>query len=128
MYAKKGGAVNYTFAGYDWDTIDGWRNPGESVSWVLDVVREGSYEITLTYGCLRENAGGRFRISAAGSRLEGTVQPTPDRNMFLKRKVGFLKLKKGPAMLKFEVVSAPQGEMMALNRLWLRLTTTAARP
>ena len=76
----------------------------------------------MTYGCLRENAGGRFRLSAAGSSLEGTVRPTPDRNMFLKRRVGSMNLTKGPATLKFEVVSAPHGEMMALNRVWLRRT------
>ncbi len=117
---KKGGSVNYTFAGYDWDTLDGWKTPGESVSWRLDVIRDGKYEVTLNYGCLRENAGGRFRISAGDASLEGTVQPTPGRNLFLKRKAGTLDLRQGPATLKFEVVSAPHGEMMALNRIWLR--------
>ena len=119
---KKSGTVNYTFAGYEWDTIDGWKHPGDSVSWALDVTREGQYEVTLTYGCLRENAGGRFRISAAGASLERTVQPTPDRNIFLKRSVGSLNLRKGAATLQFEVVSAPHGEMMTLNRIWLKRT------
>ncbi|HTM47131.1 MAG TPA: arylsulfatase [Bryobacteraceae bacterium] len=117
---KKDGAVNYTFAGYDWDTIDGWKNPGESVAWSLDAVKAGEYEVTLSYGCLPENAGGKFRITASGSTLEGAVQATPDRNLFLRRRVGTIHLRQGPAILKFEVVSAPRGELMALNRIWLR--------
>ena len=41
-----GATINYTFAAYEWDTIDGWKKPGEAATWRIDVVAEGDYEVT----------------------------------------------------------------------------------
>lgn len=34
----QGKNIEYVFRGYDWDTIEGWREPGEQASWNLDVL------------------------------------------------------------------------------------------
>ncbi len=112
--------VNYTFAGYDWDTIDGWSRPGESVVWRLDVAEAGEYEAIAAYGCDPADAGGRLRIAVGGQRIETTVEATPGRNVYQTRTLGRLRLSRGPAELEAEVVEAPGRELMALNRIWLR--------
>jgi arylsulfatase A len=116
--AKTG--VNYTFAGYDWDTIDGWSKPGESVSWRLEVAEAGEYEVVAAYGCDPADAGGSLRLSIGGESLEATVKATPSRHVFETRVLGRLKLEKGPAELEAAVVRTPGKELMALNRIWLR--------
>lgn len=116
--AKTG--INYTFAGYDWDTIDGWSKPGESVFWRLDVAEAGEYEVVAAYGCNPSDAGGRLRLSVDGDSLEATIEATPSRHVFEKRVLGRIRLSKGPAQLRAEVVRAPGAELVALNRIWLR--------
>ena len=112
--------VNYTFAGYDWDTIDGWSKPGESVFWRLNVVDPGAYEVVAAYGCDPADAGGKLRLSAGKQALDVAVGATAGRNVFERRTLGRLELSEGAVELKAEVVSAPGKELMALNRIWLR--------
>lgn len=115
-----GGHVNYTFAGYDWDTVDGWKNPGERAHWVIDVARAGTYEVTVAYGASQAEAGGVFRMAARGTELKATVEPTLTRDVFRRHTVGVLQLTPGLQRLTVEVVSAPGRELMALNRIWLK--------
>src|SRR5690606_37415745 len=104
--SKKTG-VNYTFAGYHWDTIDGWSKPGESVFWRLNVADAGRYEVVAAYGCDPADAGGVLRLSAGGKALDTTVEATPGRNVYVTRTLGVLDLAAGPLELKAEVVKAP---------------------
>ncbi|MEZ5356164.1 MAG: sulfatase-like hydrolase/transferase [Bryobacteraceae bacterium] len=101
-----GGTTNYTFAGYEWDTIDGWRAPGEHCEWRIDVLTAGRYEVALVYGCDPESAGGRVRIEAGGAALEAEVEPTPGRNIFAEHRAGVVTLAKGPAVLRASVAAA----------------------
>lgn len=117
---QPGGHANYTFAGYDWDTVDGWKNPGEQAYWMINVARPGTYEVTVAYGASQAEAGGVFRMAARGTELKATVAPTLTRDVFRKRSVGVLKLTAGLQRLTVEVVSAPGQELMALNRIWLK--------
>lgn len=112
--------LNYTFAGYEWDSIDSWRTPGEAVHWNINVVRAGRYEVTLSYGCDPADAGGRFRIRAGSASVEGIVEPTAGGALFEKRKVGTIALAKGPQKLEVAAVAVKGKELMALNRIWLR--------
>ncbi|MBL8175266.1 MAG: arylsulfatase [Bryobacterales bacterium] len=112
--------VNYTFAGYEWDSIDSWRTPGETVHWNIDVVRAGRYEVTLSYGCDPADAGGRFRIRAGSASIETVVHPTAGRALFEKHVCGVLRLAKGPAKLEVAALEVKGKELMALNRIWLR--------
>lgn len=114
------GRAKYTFTGYDWDIIDNWKAPGDSASWKIDVVQPGTYEVRVSYGANPDQAGGRYRISAAGASLEAVVRPTPDRNVFRQDTAGTLELKKGRTVLEIKAVAVPAGDLMSLNRLWLR--------
>lgn len=107
----------YTFGGYYWDTIEGWREPGESVSWKIEVEQAGEYAVTLVYGCDFEDAGGEFAVSVGNGELTGTVRPTPGRTFFESHPVGALKLAQGVTELHVRVVSANGKDLMALNRV-----------
>jgi arylsulfatase A len=118
----EGANVNYTFDGYDWDSIDGWKEPGEMVAWNLEVVAPGEYEVTVSYGCAPSGMGGKFRIQAGdgASALVAEVRPTSNGEVFERFTLGTLKLPKGKTRLTVEAVEVKGSELMRLNRLWLR--------
>lgn len=115
----EGDHINYTFDGYDWDTIDGWRNPGESATWRLDVLESGTYRVTFSYGCRPLDSGGLLRLSSGDSELNHEVQATTTAEQFGLFEVGELYLDAGEVELKAEVVSAPGRELMRLNGIQL---------
>jgi len=116
----KGDHINYTFDGYDWDTIDGWKKAGEHATWQLDVAQDGRYIITLSYGCRPLDAGGALRISIGTASLEHKVKATTTAEQFGRFRAGELVLAKGKATLKVEVISAPGRELMRLNGIHLK--------
>ncbi len=115
----KGEHIRYTFDGYDWDTIDGWKQPGERATWRLDVLRDGEYRVRLSYGCRPLDAGGLVRIIVGDRTLKHQVQPTATADQFRISDVGNMQLMKGNAELELEVVSAPGAELMRLNAVIL---------
>ncbi len=115
----EGEHINYTFDGYDWDTIDGWKAPGEKATWRLDVLEPGRYSVTLSYGCRPLDAGGVLRLSSGDAKLEHTVNATTTAEQFGRFPAGEIELERGEGELKAEVVSAPGNELMRLNGIAL---------
>ena len=116
----QGETIQYTFRGYDWDTIDAWSRPGEAATWQLDVESPGRYQVTISYGCGHADAGGTLRISVAESAVQCRPRATPTADTFVTEVLGTLTLPRGPATLKAEVIDAPGAELMRLNRVWLK--------
>jgi hypothetical protein len=112
--------VIYVFEAYDWDTIEGWSRLGEAAEWRIEVARGGRYEVALHYGCAEANVGGRLRISAGESAVEFAPVRTGTPNVFERAVVGTMNLSPGMTTLRAEVSAAGQGEVMRLNRIWLR--------
>lgn len=110
---------NYSFAGYDWDTIDTWSKPGDRVEWPVDVLKGGRYKVTLGYGCGGDGAGGKFRFSVGSSALTGTTVSTGGRNVFESHEAGTLVLAAGRGMARLELLESGGSELMSLNRVWL---------
>jgi arylsulfatase A len=122
----EGETVKYVFRAYDWDTIEGWRRPGESAAWQLDVQRAGRYEVAISYGCAGPHAGGVLGLTAGRSgaddaltSLDFTPERTSTANVFITRSLGVLDLQQGPAELKAKVLQSHGGELMRLNAIWL---------
>lgn len=124
----QGGAVKYVFEAYDWDTIEGWSQPGESAAWSVDVVHPGRYELALDYGCAAASAGGRVKFTCGAASAEFTPEPTGTADVFHRRVVGVLALPAGPATLRAEIAATRGGEVLRLNRLWLRRIDDAPAP
>jgi len=108
------------FEAYDWDTIEGWSKPGEAAEWKIAVAQGGRYEVALDYGCAGANVGGRLKIGVGAASVEFTPARTGTPNVFKRAVAGVLTLSPGPATLRAEVATAPAGEVLRLNRLWLR--------
>ncbi len=115
----QGKNVTYVFRGYDWDTIEGWKEAGEHATWKLDVLRGGTYEVAISYG-RSARGGGTLRLSVGDQTVECTPPTTPTADVFTRLDVGTLVLSKGPATLKAEVVTAHGTELLRLNRIFLR--------
>ncbi|MGH7943490.1 MAG: sulfatase-like hydrolase/transferase [Opitutaceae bacterium] len=122
----KGDTVKYMFEAYDWDTIEGWSKPGESVEWSIDVARAGRFEVAVDYGCAAANAGGRVKFACGDAAVTFTTKPTGSPNVFQRVVAGTIALSQGPATLRAEIVTAPKGEALRLNRVWLRRIDEAA--
>ena len=81
-----GDNVRYSFRGYDWDTIEGWKEPGESAQWRLDVLDEGTYQVTMDYG--RSVADGVLRVSIGDQSFEISPDVTPSADVFERVELG----------------------------------------
>lgn len=115
----KGPHIKYVFRGYDWDTIEGWKTPGERATWNLDVLRPGDYEVVVFYG-RNGRDGGTLRISAGRATLEMQPSATPTADVFRRHAIGRLTLPAGKVRLQAEVVAAEGHELMRLNRILLQ--------
>jgi arylsulfatase A-like enzyme len=114
-----GNNIEYVFRGYDWDTIEGWKETGEHAVWNLDVLCDSEYEVTLSYG-RSARGGGTLRISVGDESIECSPDSTPTADVFERIAIGQLSLSKGPATLKAEVVTAHGTELIRLNRIFLK--------
>ena len=115
-----GDSIRYTFMGYDWDSVDSWEIPGEYAEWQLDVRQEGRYEVMISYGCAHQSAGGQLKITAGNSSVQVTTRATPSPDVFSVSSAGTLELAAGRLTLRAEVLQAKRGELMRLNKIWLK--------
>ncbi|MEM9283479.1 MAG: hypothetical protein AAGA96_16775, partial [Verrucomicrobiota bacterium] len=115
----EGDHIQYTFDGYDWDTIDSWKSPAETAKWQLDVKSAGSYRVSLSYGCRPLDAGGALRLSSGDSSIEHTVKATATAEQYGVFEIGTLNLEAGEVELIAEVIEAPGKELMQLNGIFL---------
>ncbi len=59
--------------GWAHDVVIDWKNTQATVEWDLDVLRAGSYEITLMYSCPERYTGAEIEVEAAGQQLRRKV-------------------------------------------------------
>ncbi len=55
-----------------------WTSTSDSITWDVDVLSEGLYEVVLYYTCAKENVGTEFHITCTGSRLNGKITKAHD--------------------------------------------------
>ncbi|MFZ5828764.1 MAG: arylsulfatase [Planctomycetota bacterium] len=116
----EGDGVSYVFRGYHWDTLEGWKRPGTAATWLLQVERPGLYEVRLSYGRSPQSEGGTLRLSAGEAAVELRPKATVTAEVFRTVTAGTLRLPAGRTELKAEAVETGSGELMRLNRIWLR--------
>ena len=64
--------------GWAHDSILNWQSNDDAVSWDLDVLRLGAYEITLMYGCMTEGIGTKIQIRSGDQHAEATIERAHD--------------------------------------------------
>jgi len=114
-----GDHIEYVFRGYDWDTIEGWKKPGEYATWNLDVLDGGTYEVEIRYG-RSARGGGILKFSLGDQALLCQPAATPTADVFERVSLGTLQLSPGPATLKVEVLEAEGPEVLRLNHILLK--------
>ncbi|TWT91522.1 arylsulfatase [Stieleria varia] len=122
-----GDNIEYVFDGYDWDTIESWRSPGETATWRLQVSEAGNYRVHLIYGCRPVDAGGHVELRAGESSIRHQVIATATADQFESRDVGEIELSRGPVEFAASVIDCPGTELMRLNRVRLTRVTEPTR-
>jgi len=103
--------------------ITEWTSTEGAARWDLDVVRDGTYEVTVRYVCAEENLGARMQVAAGGASAEAEVTqahdpaylPSPDRvprtevheKEWAELIIGPLNIEKGSATLELRATSIP---------------------
>lgn len=116
--------------------IHNWKDLDGSVTWELNVITAGDYEIELQYLCPQADAGAKIEVLANGKSfpliVEGTpviALPSPDRVPRTKEayemkwyylKPGTVHLDKGHAEIQVKALEKPGKEVMQLKALWMR--------
>ena len=132
----EGGVKYQGVQGWANDWVTGWTDIDMSVYWDIDVVREGSYEVTLMYTCSQRELGSKMCVQIASERLEGIVEkahdpapvPSPDR---VKRKevyekiwapltLGTVRLEKRQTRLYVKALNIPANSALDLKAVRIR--------
>ena len=115
--------------------LTNWTSTDARVEWPLDVVRAGSYAVTLSYLCRDADAGARVRVKVGGASTETTTRatpivlvPSPDRvpreevyeMEWHELPAGKLTLPNGKVTLTVEALTKPGSEVMQLKSVWLK--------
>lgn len=111
-WARLAGKTAYTFAGYDWDTVEGMQSAADTASWKIDATQSGLYEIDFTYALGVDRGPATVMING----LKSAVEPTAGPGVFTRRRAGTLSLSKGFHSLTITA----DNPHFACNRIWLR--------
>ncbi|NLX22157.1 MAG: sulfatase-like hydrolase/transferase [Phycisphaerae bacterium] len=112
--------LHYQFRSYYRDVIIDWRKADEGLAWSIDVTRPGGYEVILQYACPPHEAGSLVRVSVGDAALDTVIEATAAQDVYRPVTIGTLTLAAGPATLEMRPVAVAGGELMRLNRVWLR--------
>jgi len=123
-------------AGYAHDWITNWANTDDSVYWDIAVVRAGSYEVSLSYLCAKEDLGSKLAVTAGEATVEDTIRqptsmaPRPNRDLIPRTEtpemhwgtlvLGSLRLPQGRQQLTVKALSKPGRAVMDLKSVSLR--------
>lgn len=122
--------------GYAHDWIDGWSRVEDAVHWEIDVVRPGTYEVSLAYACASPDLGAKIAVSAGGAEWTAAIDTaTPmnfvpndnrlDNTHYIDLAWGNLRLgrghlPKGRTRLNVKALTKPGRSVMQLKSVSLR--------
>jgi len=94
-----GSLLNYSFnpvwgKGRGYNIYD-WYKTDETIEWKLSALREGEFDIELTYGAAEGCSGNAFIVKLDDQELNSTVLPTGDWYDFRKHIIGNINVKSG---------------------------------
>jgi hypothetical protein len=86
-YANLHGKLVYNQLGFQHDWITRWKRVDDYLSWEIEVINSGEYEISLLYSCSKENLGSEICIKIGEKQIKALLDkpfdsveiPGPDR-------------------------------------------------
>ncbi len=122
-------------AGWANDWITNWLSTDDYVWWDIDVVRRGTYEVTLMYVCPKGDVGSKVRVEVGEQKVEGIIRrahdpepvTSPDRvrrgevyeKVWAPLTLGAVKLNKGRTRLYVKALTKPGKAVMDLKAVRL---------
>lgn len=117
----KGDGLEYSFDGYDWDTIDKWESNQATATWQIDVLKAGRYAVELSYGYRSSHPEtGQLQISVGEEKILCQLPMSTSQNVFFKTMAGTLELKQGQQTLTVRSSNAAGITGLRLNSIWLK--------
>lgn len=117
----KGGGLEYSFDGYDWDTIDNWQSNQGWAEWQIDVLKAGRYAVELSYGYRSEPLEtGQLKISVGKENVFCTLPMSTSQNVFFKATAGTLELDQGQQKLIVRSTNTAGIPGLRFNSIWLK--------
>jgi arylsulfatase A-like enzyme len=128
----------YAGPGYAHDWLTGWSDGSSKVWFDLDIVRQGTYEVTLRFTCPVADAGSRVKVSIGETAHEVAVPTFEPRNLPLPHRddegharyvnrnwgelpVGKFMLGNGPTRLTIQPLAKSGATVMDLKEVVLEL-------
>ena len=118
-------------AGWANDWITNWTDTDSYVYWDVDVVRDGTFEITLMYVCPKGDVGSKVRVEIGHQSVEGVIakphdpEPVAGHDRVRRKEVcektwaplalGAVKLRKGRTKLAVKAITKPGRSVMDLK-------------
>ncbi|HXF11030.1 MAG TPA: hypothetical protein VN625_09605, partial [Desulfuromonadaceae bacterium] len=100
------------------DTVMGWDQTSESVSWATRLDEPANYDVYANYDAANTSAGGAYRVTLGNQTLDGTVEGGTNQVV----KVGHVSLKPGAFTIKVSATKIAGPELFRLRNLELRTT------
>lgn len=114
-----------------------WTDTKDKITWEVEILTPGNYEVTLYYTCAPENVGGKFALQMNTSQLLGEITTAHDppllhlntyrskmEESYSKRfkplKMGKIFLKQGKGELSLQALHIPGKELMDFRLMMLR--------
>ena len=111
-----------------------WKSTEDSISWDVDVLADGEFEVELYYTAKERNLGSEFELRLGESSLKGTIAIAHDPPLvgesrdrdpriesytkdFIPMNIGNIKFKKGRGDLTLKALKIPGEEVMDLRLL-----------
>jgi arylsulfatase A len=123
-------------AGWAHDWLTGWTDVEDAVTWELDVLQAGDYDVSLLYACPPADVGARLMISTGDHYLMTSVtqahdpQPLPTRDRVPRTEVpvkvwaeleaGTLRLEAGRTPLAIRALDRPGEQVIDLKAVRLK--------
>lgn len=114
-----------------------WTSTSDSITWEVEVLEEGNFEVEIYYTCPPEDTGAVFELKFAGEKLSGKITDAHDPPVtgmendrvermesyvkdFKPLKMGTIHLKKGKETLRLKAGSISGSQVMDFRLLMLK--------
>ncbi len=118
-----------------------WTSTDDKITWNVDVLSEGNFEVEMFYACATENVGSQISLSLGSERIRTTIDVANDVPLigmeddrfervegYVKNwramKLGLIHLRPGQATLTLKATSVPGNEVADMRLLMFRRVTT----
>lgn len=132
--SKLTGGLNFAGLPPNNGWIHNWRTPEDKVTWNINTVAAGEYQVKLQYLCPQPNGGSKIEVRVGDQKREIAVPatdyqvvPLPDRqprkeaNEMIWRwlDLGPLSFPAGPGSIEIKALEKKGEEVMELKAIWL---------